>query len=125
MENTILLDSNILIAAFRRNEDAVSILSNKNFNFAISDITTMELFAGCKTVEKRKEMENILKFYAQAPFTQNVSQKAIALIKRYAVSRNTLHLPDILIAATALNYNLPLKTLNTKDFDFIREITLL
>ena len=71
MENAILLDSNILIAAFRRNEDAVSFLSKKNFNFVISDITTMELFAGCNTVEKRKEMENILKFYAQAPFTQN------------------------------------------------------
>ena len=125
MENAILLDSNILIAAFRRNEDAVSFLSKKNFNFVISDITTMELFAGCKTVEKRKEMESILNFYARAPFTQNVSRKAITLIKRYAVSTKTLHFPDLLIAATALNYKLPLKTLNTKDFDFIREITLL
>jgi predicted nucleic acid-binding protein len=125
MENAILLDSNILIAAFRKNEKAISFLSTKNYKFVISDITIMELFAGCKTVQKRKEVEKILDFYARAPLTENISQKAIALIKRYAVSTSNLHLPDLLIAATALNYNLPLKTLNTKDFDFIREITLL
>jgi len=125
MENAILLDSNILISAFRKNDDAISFLSQRNFRFVVSDIKIMELFAGCNTVAKRKDIERILEFYARAPFSELVAEKAITLIKRYAVAPNSIHLPDILIAATAMNYKLPLKTLNEKDFDFIKEIQLI
>lgn len=85
----------------------------------------MEIFAGCKTLQKRKGFETALKFYGRASFTDSVSGKAISLIKRYTVRDVTLHIPDMLFAATAINYNLPLKTLNVKDFDFNRELELI
>jgi predicted nucleic acid-binding protein len=124
-KNAILLDSNLLIAAFRKNNDAISFLAQRNFHFAISDITIMELFAGCKNIAKRKDIERILKFYARAPLSELIAEKAISLVKRYAVTPHSIHLPDILIAATAMIYKLPLKTLNKKDFDFIKEIELI
>ena len=125
MATKVLLDTNILIAAFRRNEKAVEFLGNKSYIFFISDITIMEIFAGCHTVRKRKEFEQIMKFYGRAPLTSTSADKALSLIKRYSVQRFSLQIPDILIAATAIHYNLPLKSLNIKDFDFIRELELI
>ena len=125
MESTVLLDTNILIAAFRKNPEAIDFLAKKQYDFVISDITVMEIFAGCKTVSKRKAFEKTLAFYSIAPFTESVSRKAISLIKRYAIMNQPIHLPDMLIAATALNCKLPLKTFNKKDFEFIREIQLI
>lgn len=125
MARKILLDSNILIAAFRKNEDVVRFLNNQSFSFYLSDITIMELFSGCKTVQRRKEFEQILKFFGRAPIKSAVSNTAISLIKRYSARDVSIHLPDILIAATAINYNLPIKSLNKKDFDFIQEIELI
>jgi len=121
----VLLDTNILINAFRRNPDALEFLSGRQYSFAISDVTIMEIFAGCNTVKKRKEFEKAMAYYAKAPLTGFVSQRAISLIKRYAVTAKSLFLPDLLIAATAIQYELPLKTMNRSDFEFIKEIKLL
>lgn len=125
MENQILLDTNILIAAFRRETKAVDFLGKRQFRYVISDITIMELLAGCKSVERRNEIEHVIETYDRAPFNESVVQKAISLIRRYSVQRTSLHLPDLLIAATAVHYQLPLKSYNIKDFEFIREVKLL
>jgi tRNA(fMet)-specific endonuclease VapC len=125
MENQILLDTNILIAAFRRDMKALDFLGKKQFRYVISDITIMELLAGCKTVKRRNEIDKIIETYDRAPLNESVVQKAIALIRRYSVQQYSLHLPDVLIAATAYHYQLPLKSYNTKDFEFIKELKLL
>jgi predicted nucleic acid-binding protein len=125
MESQILLDTNILIAAFRRDAAAIDFLSRKQFRYVISDITIMELLAGCKTIKRRNEIEKVIETYDRAPFNESVVQKAISLIRRYSVRQYSIHLPDLLIAATAFHYQLPLKSFNTKDFEFIREIELL
>ncbi len=52
-----------------------------------------------------------------------VSKKAVELVEKYALSHK-LTIPDALIAATAIYYNLPLYTLNLKDFVFIDGIQL-
>ena len=50
MANTIILDTNILISAFRRNSETIDFLSKKQYSFAISNISIMEIFAGCTTL---------------------------------------------------------------------------
>lgn len=125
MEERILLDTNILIAAFRREKSAVDFLIKMQFRYVVSDITIMELLAGCTTISKRNEMENVIETYDRALINQEVIAKAVSLIKRYAVRHKNIHLPDLLIAATAYHYKLPLKSLNRKDFQFYKEIQLL
>ena len=49
---------------------------------------------------------------------ENVSQVALKLSERYAVSHN-MAVADTLIAATALVFGLEIKTYNLKDFQFI------
>jgi len=52
------------------------------------------------------------------------NNKASSLIFAYAKSHN-LNIPDGLIAATSLKSNIPLYTLNTKDFYYIDGINLI
>ena len=54
---------------------------------------------------------------------ETISEKSLELIQHYGLS-HTLVVPDAFIAATALVHNLPLYTLNRKDFRFIEGIRL-
>jgi predicted nucleic acid-binding protein len=125
METKVILDTNILINAFRRDLESVDFLSRKQYRFILSDVTIMELLAGSRSVERRKEIERSLEFYGRAPINERVINTAMSLIKRYSVRKRNIHIPDILIAATAVHYKLPLKSFNKKDFEFIEEVELL
>lgn len=125
METKVILDTNILINAFRRDLESVDFLSRKQYRFILSDVTIMELLAGSRSVERRKEIERSLEAYGRAPINERVINIAMSLIKRYAVKNRNIHIPDILIAATAVHYKLPLKSFNKKDFEFIEEVELL
>ncbi|MBI4647228.1 MAG: type II toxin-antitoxin system VapC family toxin [Bacteroidia bacterium] len=120
----VLADSNLLIDAFRGKISAKKKLENNEFLIVLSDITLMELYAGCNSIEKRTRLEEQLKYYATAPITNIVAEKAISLIKRY-VKNYQIHIPDIIIAATSLHYGLPLITSNKRDFEYIKEIILI
>ena len=54
---------------------------------------------------------------------ETISGKCLELLEGYSLSHN-LDVPDALIAATAITHNLPLYTLNLKDFRFIEGIKL-
>ncbi len=125
METQVILDTNILINAFRRDQKSLDFLSRKLYRFILTDITIMELLAGSRSVERRKELERSIETYGRAPINEHVINIAMSLIKRYSVRKRNIHIPDILIAATAVHYKLPLKSLNKKDFEFIKEVELL
>ncbi len=125
METKVILDTNILINAFRRDSEALDFIRSRQYRFILSDITIMELLAGSRSAERRKEIESSIETYGRAPINERVINIAISLIKRYAVRKRNIHIPDILIAATAVHYKLPLKSFNKKDFEFIEEVELL
>jgi tRNA(fMet)-specific endonuclease VapC len=54
---------------------------------------------------------------------EGISKNAVELVEEYALSHK-LSIPDALIAATAIYYNLPLYTLNLKDFVFIKAVQM-
>lgn len=121
----ILCDTNILIEIYRDNPDII-----QNFkqigqeNVAISDVTCGELLFGARN---KKELQAIRKDINQLiviPIHSGISTLAVDLVEKYALSHK-LSLPDALIAATALNLNIELYTLNIKDFKFIDNVKLL
>jgi predicted nucleic acid-binding protein len=57
------------------------------------------------------------------PIELGISMMTVNLVEKYSLSHK-LSLPDAMIAATALYHNIPLYTLNTKDFKFIPKIKL-
>ena len=123
-----LVDTSVLIAMFRKNEDAkLAVDSLSTNNTYICDITFMEILAGCITVEKREYAINLLEAYGFLKNSEKISDKAIQLMKRYCIHRHgqpLLRLADCLIAAFALYHNMNLLTYNKKDFDFIQDINI-
>ena len=73
-----LVDTSVLIALFRKNEDAKSALDSLIANDAyICDITLLEILAGCFTINRREYALNLLESYGLLKNTEKVSEKSI------------------------------------------------
>jgi predicted nucleic acid-binding protein len=123
-----LVDTSVLIALFRKNEDAkVALESISEGTAYICDITFMEILTGCSTIEKRDYALKFLDAYGLLKNNEQVSDKSMQLMKRYCIQRvgqPILRLADCLIAAFAVYHKMELLTFNRKDFDFIQEISI-
>lgn len=123
-----LVDTSVLIALFRKNNDAKAALDSLAANHSyICDITFLEILAGCFTLEKREHALRLLEAYGLLKNNEEISDKSIQLMKRYCIQRSgqpTLRLADCLIAAFAMYHKMELLTFNKKDFDFIQGISI-
>jgi len=120
----IFLDTNILIDYYRGQETIREQLHQIGFSeLGISVITPMELYYGARNKQELLRLKHSLTSLHIFYLTTSISQRALHLIELFAKS-HTLQIPDALIAATAIDHDLPLFTLNTKDFQFIPDITL-
>ena len=68
---------------------------------AISSITQMELFIGCRNKKESTETVKFLKQYEVVHFSRSISEKTVKLIREYNLSHGLL-MADAIIAATAL-----------------------
>ena len=120
----ILIDTNILIEIYKNNTLIIDIVKKiGQNNIAISDITCAELFYGARNKRELQIISKDLNKLEILHIQEEVSKNAVELVEKYALSHK-LSIPDALIAATAIYYNLPLYTLNLKGFVFIKEIQL-
>lgn len=114
----ILLDTNVIIEHLQ-----TGTLSNApdDTNFAISVLTEAELFqlAGMAKMEEAS-IDDFLVVTRRLIIDSSIARRAALLAK----TRNVA-LPDLLIAATALEWNLPFFTRNMKDFKNIPDLELL
>ena len=78
----------------------------------------MEVYQGVLDKKDLLRTRKKLNGFAFLPLTQEIVQLAMQLQQQYILSHHT-SIPDTLIAATALVYDLELKTYNLKDFQFI------
>ena len=120
----ILCDTDILIEFYKNNPKVVNDLRHiGQSRLAISVITQAELYFGALN---KTELRKIRRHHASIycfPLDLATSDKFIYLMEMYCLSHK-LHIPDALIAATALIHNLELYTLNSKDFQFIPGIQM-
>ena len=109
-----LLDTNIVIGLLKGNDDATTEILNK-FNCslsecAVSQITRMELlsYPSLKSDEEN-HINQFLSVISVLMLDQSVEQKTINYRRKQGGK-----LPDAIIAATALNHQLKLLTLDKK-----------
>lgn len=114
----VLLDTNIIIDHF--NDGILSSIS-PNIQLAVSVITEAELLrlAGISQAEIAT-INNFLSITEKIIVSSSIAQRA-ARIGRTRKNK----LPDLLIAATALEYNLALFTRNIKDFQRIPNLHII
>lgn len=118
----VVIDTNVIIDHFRGVEAATRQMEEieaGNFEGLISTITIMELMAARRMTESRKEaIQSILGIFTTVAVDKGVASKAGELLSKYRLSHG-LDPIDALIAATALNNDAVLFTLNKKHFRYI------
>jgi len=120
----IILDTNIIIELFKGNTETKELLENINEeNFAISIITSMELYYGAINKRELNKIKKFLKSFYLLVINEEISKIALELIEKYSKSHG-LEIPDALIAATSIYYDAPLLTYNKKDFKYIEGLQL-
>lgn len=120
----VLCDTNIFISAFNGRTDAISKLNTIGFdNIVLSSITVMELYQGMGNKTELAQMKKKIAYYDVIQIDAAISERAIQLIEKYKLSHG-LEIPDAIIAATSVEYEIPLFTYNVKDFDFIPKLVL-
>jgi len=120
----ILCDTNIFIHAFNADKATLSQLQIIGLkNIALSAVTLMELYQGMGDKTELAQMKKKCRYFDILHVNTEVSLLAIELIANFKLSHG-LQIPDAIIGATAIVYNVPLYTYNVKDFKFMSNIKL-
>lgn len=90
----------------------------------ISVITLFELYAGATNDAKWNDVIRLTEDLSILPFTKRISELSAKISLDLRKRNKIIEFRDIFIAATAIDKNIPLKTLNTKHFNRIRNLEL-
>jgi predicted nucleic acid-binding protein len=115
---TYLLDTSVIIDALngKRNRNRSLIgLAEQGGTLACCPINVAEVYAGLRPKEEQKTA-TLLHSLQLYPITFPVAELAGRLKRDYGQKGKTLSIPDTVIAAVALHYNLTLVTDNAGDF---------
>lgn len=118
-----LVDTNILIDHLRGVADARSFIrhARKHGELWVSAITVAELYVGqmMKQPSEVAKTKRLLWLFRVAHLDGSTAAKGGAVARDHGID-----LPDALIAATALNKNLPVATRNVKHFSPVPKLTV-
>ena len=118
-KNLVIIDSCVLIKAFRKDPLANNDLREIANHTAYSTITQLELLIGANTQNKKDAVFKIFDSFYGIPLNQAISEKAIEIMQKYVTGQQIISVPDCLIAATSIITGYHLLTYNKKDFNFI------
>ena len=112
----ILCDTNVLIHLLNNNTDVVEFLHQKSV--FISFITELELYGQKMSPTEMKIVDTLIDSCIVMDLIQPVKKIVIQLKQKYKIK-----LPDAIIAATSIYYEIPLATFDS-DFQNIEELKL-
>ncbi len=126
LKDITIVDTDILIDSAMKINEAVDCLDDieQRSVLAISVITQMELFVGCRNKNELQRVDSFLKRFQIIKLNENICDKAVKLIHQYRLSHGLL-IPDALIAATAIIRDESFISKNQRDYNFINELKLL
>lgn len=124
--NSILIDTDLLIDL--ANNDSIAkerlVKESEKFLLTISIITELELIVGCRNKQELEALDKFLRQFSIFQLNREISTKAEELMRSYYLSHGLL-IADALIAATAIENQIPLLSKNQRDYRFISELNLL
>jgi len=87
-------------------------------------INAMELYAGCRSKQELKEIDELLEDFTIFHITKSISKKALKLLKKFRSSHG-VEIIDILIASTAQINKLKLISKKQKHYQFLSDLDLI
>ena len=122
----VLVDTSVFIRKFRsqgQSRELLDELATGGDTLYVSTITVFELLAGTsKSV--RNPNRQLLSDTIVLDVNELIAERAVVMHDQLQRDRFRLHVADALIAATALSYDLPLATLNTRHFERVPGLRL-
>jgi predicted nucleic acid-binding protein len=126
----VLIDTNIIIDHLRlqdtQQDSRLMVLAKHNPKeiLAISVVSVQELYEGRSTRDPQKEQYLLATMSPLTilPYTYEIAKRAGEIARDL---QRSIELADALIAATAIQNNCFLATINTKDFQGIPQLSLL
>ncbi len=94
-ELKVLVDTDVLIKAYRGSSSKIQNLNSLKGKYCISVITALELVAGAKSIKQLASLNKILKVYAIFQINEDISAKAFQLYRKYILKHN-LKIPTAL-----------------------------
>lgn len=117
----MLVDTDILIDYFREVPEAVDFIEGHLDQVMVSSITVAELYRGVRDGREREALDAFISAIRVLEIGLSVAKDGGLLRRQYRASHHS-GLADCLIAATAREHHLPLKTLNTKHFPMLDDV---
>lgn len=127
METTALVvDTSIFIQYLRATKKGNTVLQKlpNNIDLYISSITIYELFMGGTDQDKWKEVKRLIEDLVVLNFNNETAILASKLYHQLRKQNKMIEFRDIFIAASAIHHDIPLLTLNTKDFSRIKNLKI-
>ncbi len=124
MEDLILLDSSVLIDYYRKTlKDKTFFfhISNQFSGYNISVITEYETLLG----GNEKFWKNLFSDFTIITYSSAINSYAIKIQQELKKKRKSIDFRDLIIAATAFRFSLPLATINKKHFEIIDSLKLI
>jgi hypothetical protein len=120
----MIFDTDIFIWAQRGNKKAAKLMEVSEERH-LSIQTYMELLQCAKNKNQHKHIKDFLTAFdfLVLPLTENIGHRASIYIEEYTLTSG-LRSGDAIIAATAVENNLPLASSNVKHFKMIKELKL-
>ena len=118
----MIFDTDIFIWVQRGNDKAARLIERSEERY-ISIQSYMELLQGAKNKEQHRNVKSFINElgFSVLPLTENIGHRALIYVEEYALSSN-MRAGDAIIAATAMENNLPLVSSNIKHFKAINEL---
>lgn len=123
MADFLLCDTCVIIDFMNNRSPMLNDLINSNVILFVNSIIEMELLQGARDKNELRRIEKKLESFRLLNMQQTIFDLATQFIREYRLSHG-LALPDAVIGATAIYYQMPLYTYNRKDFMFLPAIEL-
>jgi predicted nucleic acid-binding protein len=123
MSDYLLCDTCVIIDFMSGRSDDLKKLFENGAMLFINSIIEMELLQGARNKNELRIIQKKLKMFRLLDMQQAIFDLATTHLRHYCLSHN-LALPDAIIGATAIYYQIPLFTYNRKDFKFLPDIQL-
>lgn len=125
MAHKFVADTSILIEFFRGAPEVSFIAESfEEGNICIPSIVRYELLCGIKSAKHREQRLRFFEACQMIDLTPAIADRAAEIYSALRERGNPLDHEDILIAATALEHDLPVATLNLRHFQGIERLQL-
>jgi tRNA(fMet)-specific endonuclease VapC len=122
----MVIDTGIFIEYLRKQNKSKTILASlpNDASLFVSAVTVYELMMGATNIYKKRDVEILLEGILVLPFSEEVSIKAAEIYHNLRRRNLLIEFRDIFIGATAITFQLPIKTLNLAHFQRIESLEL-